>query len=131
MHGTELHGQTREVSDSAVTYLVAKADAEDTLLGGDEVLDEEAQPQYPQLVGVRIVGAPANDEAVVFVEVLRGRELPVHRPEHVPHLLAVAAATEGTDEDVEVAAVRLDHVLGVPSRHQQRVPPAPHWLILS
>ena len=108
---------------------MAEADAEETLAHGDEVADEEAQPEDPQVVGVRVVRAAADDEAVVPVALVRAGELAVHRPEHVPLLAAavadIAIVAERPDEHLQVAAVHLAHVVRVPRRQQQRVPPPP------
>jgi hypothetical protein len=114
-------GPAHAPAQRAADHLVAEADAEDPLAHGVQLPDQEAQAQDPRLVAVRVVRAAADHEAVVAPEVPRRREFPVDGPVQVPRL---AGAAERGHEDVEVAAVLLEHVLRVARRHQQREPPA-------
>lgn len=114
-------GLAHAASQRAADHLVAEADAEDPLAHAVQRPHQEAQPQDPQLVGVRVVGAAADHEPVVGLKLTGARELAVDGPVQVPRLAGVA---EGRYEDVEVPAVLVEHVLRVVRRHQQRVPPA-------
>lgn len=114
-------GLAHAAPQRAADHLVAEADAEDPLAHAVQRPHQEAQPQDPQLVGVRVVGAAADHEPVVGLKLTGARELAVDGPVQVPRLAGVA---EGRYEDVEVPAVLVEHVLRVVRRHQQRVPPA-------
>jgi hypothetical protein len=106
----------------ATTHLVAEADAEDALAGGEDAADEFNEREDPGLVGVRVAAAAGDDEAVEPGRLGVGGELPAHGAVHAPPLPVLL---QQRAEHVEVAAVRLAHVIRVLAALQQRVRPGP------
>ena len=101
-------------------HLVAEADAEDALAGGVEPPDEVDEREDPGLVAVRVGAAPGDDEAVEAGRLGVGGELPAGRAVDAPRL---AVLLQQRPEHLEVAAVRLAHVLRVLAALQHRVGP--------
>lgn len=99
---------------------MAEADAEDALPGGVEAADEVDEREDPRLVAVGVGAAAGDDEAVEAGRLGVGGELTADGAVGAPRL---AVLLQQRAEHLEVAVVRLAHVLRVLAALQQRVRP--------
>lgn len=67
-------------------YLVTEADAEHLLFHVVESLQDEAELEDPIVIAVCVVRAPAEDEALVLVQLVHLRELSFNHPKKIPPL---------------------------------------------
>lgn len=108
--------------ENAMTNLVPKAESQDLLPHGVEPPEQGQQPEDPGVAAVSVVAAAGDDEAVVELDLLVGRELAGGDPVPVPGIAVVA---EEVDVDFEEPAVLLPRVVGVLGADQNGEPPPP------
>ena len=107
---------------------MAEADAEHLLLHGVELVEQSQELADPQVVAVRVIAAPGDDEAVVIADLIVGGKIAPRHPENVP---ALAFLLEHSHEHAVVAAVELLHVVGILGAEEDGEFLASHSLSLS